>query len=63
MAASNSGEPATAADLAVIAEQLGRSPRGVAAIAHRCPCGAPDVVKTEPRLPDGTPFPTLFYLT
>jgi hypothetical protein len=63
MADSSSGEPATAADLAVIAEQLGRTPRGVAAIAHRCPCGAPDVVKTEPRLPDGTPFPTLFYLT
>lgn len=63
MADSNSGDQATAADLAVIAEQLGRSPRGVAAIAHRCPCGAPDVVMTEPRLPDGTPFPTLFYLT
>ena len=23
----------------------------------------PDVVETEPRLPDGTPFPTLYYLT
>ena len=32
-------------------------------IAHRCPCGLPDVVETAPRLPDGTPFPTLFYLT
>ena len=63
MADSISGEPATAADLAVIAEQLGRTPRGVVEIAHRCPCGAPDVVMTEPRLPDGTPFPTLYYLT
>lgn len=63
MADSSSGEPATAADLAVIAEQLGRTPRGVVEIAHRCPCGAPDVVMTEPRLPDGTPFPTLYYLT
>ncbi|MCH9720062.1 MAG: DUF501 domain-containing protein [Actinomycetia bacterium] len=63
MADSSSGEPATVADLAVIAEQLGRSPRGVVEIAHRCPCGAPDVVMTEPRLPDGTPFPTLYYLT
>ncbi|MFL6164095.1 MAG: DUF501 domain-containing protein [Jatrophihabitantaceae bacterium] len=32
-------------------------------IAHRCRCGNPDVVSTEPRLPDGTPFPTLYYLT
>ena len=33
------------------------------AVAHRCPCGLPDVVETSPRLPDGTPFPTLYYLT
>lgn len=30
---------------------------------HRCPCGHPTVISTEPRLPDGTPFPTLYYLT
>ncbi|HEY1617111.1 MAG TPA: DUF501 domain-containing protein [Streptosporangiaceae bacterium] len=51
------------ADLAVVARQLGREPRGVTAVAHRCPCGLPDVVETAPRLPDGTPFPTLYYLT
>jgi hypothetical protein len=51
------------ADLAVVGAQLGRKPRGVLAVAHRCPCGLPDVVQTAPRLPDGTPFPTLFYLT
>lgn len=56
------GTPA-AADLAVVARQLGRPPRGVMAVAHRCPCGQPDVVQTAPRLPDGTPFPTLYYLT
>lgn len=50
-------------DLAAVARQLGREPRGVRAVAHRCPCGDPDVVETEPRLPDGTPFPTLYYLT
>jgi hypothetical protein len=33
------------------------------AVAHRCPCGNPDVVETSPRLADGTPFPTLYYLT
>jgi hypothetical protein len=32
-------------------------------VAHRCPCALPDVVETAPRLPDGTPFPTLYYLT
>ena len=47
----------------VIAAQLGREPRGIHAIGHRCPCGNPDVVATEPRLPNGTPFPTTFYLT
>ncbi|MGL5810721.1 MAG: DUF501 domain-containing protein [Nocardioides sp.] len=52
-----------AADLAAVAAQLGRAPRGVEAVAHRCPCGRPDVVSTRPRLPDGTPFPTTFYLT
>ena len=48
---------------AVVAAQLGRPPRGLRAVAHRCPCGRPDVVETAPRLPDGTPFPTLYYLT
>ncbi|RLV56728.1 DUF501 domain-containing protein [Aeromicrobium phragmitis] len=32
-------------------------------VSSRCPSGHPNVVKTEPRLPDGTPFPTLYYLT
>lgn len=53
----------TAADLAVMEEQLGREPRGVVAVAWRCPCGLPGVVMTEPRLPGGTPFPTTYYLT
>jgi uncharacterized protein len=51
------------ADLAAVQAQLGRPPRGVRAVAHRCPCGNPDVVETAPRLADGTPFPTLYYLT
>ena len=50
-------------DDAAITAQLGRAPRSVHEIAHRCPCGKPDVVATEPRLEDGTPFPTTFYLT
>jgi hypothetical protein len=51
------------ADLEAVARQLGREPRGVLEIAYRCPNGEPGVVKTAPRLPDGTPFPTLYYLT
>jgi uncharacterized protein len=47
----------------VVAAQLGREPRAIRAVAHRCPCGHPDVIETSPRLPDGTPFPTLYYLT
>ena len=50
-------------DLAAVGEQLQREPRGVVGVAHRCPCGLPDVVETAPRLPDGTPFPTTYYLT
>ena len=51
------------ADAAAVAAQLGRPPRGWFSVAHRCRCGLPDVVQTAPRLPDGTPFPTLYYLT
>jgi hypothetical protein len=51
------------ADVEAVARQLGREPRGVLAIAYRCPNGEPAVVKTAPRLPDGIPFPTLYYLT
>ncbi|HEY7824035.1 MAG TPA: DUF501 domain-containing protein [Acidimicrobiia bacterium] len=51
------------ADLAAIAWQLGREPRGVVGIAARCPCGDPCVVTTAPRLDDGTPFPTTYYVT
>ena len=29
----------------------------------RCACSAPLVVQTEPRLSDGTPFPTTYYIT
>ena len=55
-------------DVDAVEEQLGREPRGLRAVAHRCPCGNPDVVETAPRLrseqnPVGEPFPTLYYLT
>jgi uncharacterized protein len=53
----------SAADRAAVAAQLGREPRATRSVAHRCPCGLPDVVESAPRLADGTPFPTLYYLT
>ena len=64
-----SATPATAAfsvsssDVDALREQLGRVPRGVVGIAARCVCGRPAVVRTAPRLPDGSPFPTTYYLT
>lgn len=56
-------DPATGRDLEIMALQLGRTMRGVLGVGARCVCGAPTVVVTSPRLPDGTPFPTFYYLT
>lgn len=56
-------EPASERDVAVVSSQLGREARGVIGIGARCVCGNPTVVVTAPRLADGTPFPTLYYLT
>ncbi len=50
-------------DAAVVEAHLGRPSRGAVGVAWRCPCGKPGVVATAPRLPDGTPFPTTYYLT
>jgi uncharacterized protein len=55
--------PPSAEDLLVATQQLGRPARGVLGIAARCACGAPAVLATRPRLADGTPFPTLYYLS
>jgi hypothetical protein len=50
-------------DVRTVSHQLGRPARDVVGIAARCVCGAPTVVSTRPRLSDGTPFPTFYYLT
>lgn len=52
----------TEADIAAVSEQLGREARGVVGIAGRTATGEPTVVATAPRLPDGSPFPTFYYL-
>lgn len=56
-------ESFTDADREAVTAQLGREPRSVAGVAYRCPCGRPAVLATEPRMPDGSPFPTTYYLT
>ena len=57
------GEKPTASDIEVVSAQLGRPARDIVGIPARCVCGNPLVVVTHPRLEDGTPFPTLYYLT
>lgn len=54
---------ADAHERAVISVQLGRPARGRSAIVHRCTYGFPTVIRVDPRLPDGTPFPTVFWQT
>jgi len=53
---------AGAADRRLIEAQIGRDVRGSVAVAARCRYGLPAVVRTAPLLPDGTPFPTLYWL-
>ena len=53
----------SSADEEITARQLGRPMRGVAGVAWRTADGTPGVLATAPRLPDGTPFPTTYYLT
>lgn len=53
----------TEEDILSVSKQLGRPARDIVAIAARCVCGNPVVVQTKPRLEDGTPFPTVYYLT
>jgi len=55
--------PVLDSEIRVVSSQLGREARGIVGIAARCVCGNPTVVATAPRLPQGTPFPTFYYLT
>lgn len=47
----------------IVSAQLGRPTRGRWAVATRCHLGLPTVIENHPRLEDGEPFPTLFWLT
>jgi hypothetical protein len=50
-------------DRAIVARQLGRSPRAFGRVAVRCPYGLPAVTEQRPYGRDGEPFPTTYYLT
>ena len=50
-------------DREILTEQLDRLPRGLVGVGARCACGKPAVTVTLPRLPEGSPFPTVFYLS
>jgi hypothetical protein len=45
---SAAGPGIDAHDEAVVHAQLGRAPRSIHAVAHRCPCGNPEDTSTEP---------------
>jgi uncharacterized protein len=53
----------TADDRKVVEVQIGRSIRADSDVVSRCHLGLPVVIKVPPHLDDGTPFPTLFWLT
>ncbi len=55
-------ERVTIAEADLIARQIGRPPRGEFTVASRCPHGFPQVLEVLP-LMDGTPFPTLYWLS
>lgn len=48
---------------ALVARQVGRAPRTPWRVAASCVHGFPTVIASPSRLDDGTPFPTLYWLT
>lgn len=50
-------------DATVIAVQIGRPSRARSEVVARCHLRLPVVVRVPPHLDDGTPFPTLYWLT
>jgi uncharacterized protein len=50
-------------DRAIVARQLGRTPRAFRRVVARCPYGLPAVTEQRPYDASGEPFPTTYYLT
>jgi hypothetical protein len=58
-----SAQRLTIDDSELVATQTGRPPRTPWRVAARCRFERPTVIASPSRLDDGTPFPTLFWLT
>jgi hypothetical protein len=56
-------QPMNADEAELAARMIGRPLRGRSAVAVRCAWGLPAVLRVAPRLDDGTPFPTVFWLS
>lgn len=52
-----------ASEAQLAAKMIGRPLRGRSAAAVRCRWGLPAVLRVDPQLDDGTPFPTTFWLS
>jgi uncharacterized protein len=50
-------------DRTIVEVQIGRPLRADSSVVARCHLALPVVVEVPPRLDDGTPFPTLYWLT
>jgi hypothetical protein len=50
-------------DREVVAVQIGREPHAGSEVVSRCHLDLPVVLRVPPILSDGTPFPTLYWLT
>jgi len=50
-------------DRAIVARQLGRTPRAFGRVVVRCPFGLPAVTEQRPYDDRGEPFPTTYYVT
>jgi hypothetical protein len=50
-------------DRALVAAQLGRTPRAFRRVVCRCPFGTPAVTEQSPCDDSGEPFPTTYWLT
>jgi len=50
-------------DRAIVARQLGRSPRAFRRVVARCAFGLPAVTEQSPYDSEGEPFPTTYYVT
>lgn len=62
-AAQRSRTPMEPDEAALAARMIGRPLRGRSAAAVRCAWNLPAVLRVEPALDDGTPFPTVFWLS